>query len=277
MLEQILPLRSLEREKARSGWTRIASSSIMKKTTAEQEVSLFFHVICFITNFLAVKHALNPKFAWFTFQRYGGQLKYMSHWLLYGNTIYSLYALLVDIYNIFKGYTCKPKEEDDRPVLVRIRDQVFNKACFPFGVGHTLVFLCTTLVNNGFFVSLINRRKEELKSYYMLYLHVFPLIFCILEVAMVYHKPSKNPKKGMQVPVGLATLYLGWILWVAYFGAYWSYPFLRRASVAVRVLCLALLLVVAAASYCLGTKATHWFWGSVSNSETVCDTKDKKD
>ena len=237
----------------------------MKRTTAEQEVSLVFHVICLTTSVLAVRRSWDTKFAWFTFQRYGGQWKYMSHWLLYANALYTVYALIVDIYNIITGYTCRPMEKDERPLPVRIRDEIFNTICFPFGVGHTLIFAVLTKANTGFFVSLINRRKEDLTAYYMMYLHVFPLVFCFLETVMTYHKSNRNRKQSMKISVITSLAFIAWVLCVAYFGSYWSYPFLRRASVAVRILCFVLYPLITAGCYILGEKVTEKLWMSVAD------------
>ena len=247
----------------------------MKRTTAEQEVSLCYHIICLILNYFAVLHDQDSKFEWFTFQRYGGKWKFMSHFLLYAVTIYIIYSIAVDIINILTGNSGRPNE--DRPsdsLVVRIRDISFNDILQPFAVGHSLIFVFTSLLNNGFFVSVINRRKENLMSYYMMYFHLFPLIFSLCESVLVYHKPSN--KESVKIPVFLSLLYNFWILWIAYFGSYWSYPFLRRANTVVKILCLALLPVIIAGCHFLGTKLTHYFWG-VEAATAVVDEKKKTD
>ena len=245
----------------------------MKKTTAEQEVSLCFHIICLILNYFTVTHDLDSKFAWFTFQRYAGKWKYMSHLILYANTVYILYAIIVDVLNILGGYSGRPNEE--RPFFVRIRDIIFNEITFPFGIGHSVIFILTTLLNQGFFVSAINRRKEDLKSYHMMYLHVFPLIFCLLESALVYHKRSK--KEAFKAPLALALLYDAWILWVVYSGGYWSYPFLRRATNIVRMLCMILLPVIIIGCHSFGEKVTRYFWAVETLPETEVEREKKQD
>ena len=245
----------------------------MKKTTAEQEVSLCYHIICLVVNYFAILHDQNSKFDWFTFQRYGGRWKYMSHLLLYAVAIYTVYAVIVDIINIITGQTGRPGD-DKESMVVRIRDSAFNDVLQPFSLGHSFVFLFTSLLNHGFFVSVINRRKETLLSYHMMYLHMSPFIFSLLETALVYHKPSK--KGSFKVPLVLALLFNFWTLWVAYFGAYWSYPFLRRASTAVKVLCLALLPAVITGCHCLGTKVSNCVWGSDAVA-TEAGAKEKSD
>ena len=247
----------------------------MKKTTAEQEVSLCYHTICFVLNYFAIAHDQNMKFVWFTYERYGGKWKYMSHIILYASTIYVSYAIVVDIISILTGYSGRPTDEDE-PKVVQIRDRVFNNIISPFGIGHSLIFAFTTCLNHGFFVSVINRRKEDLKSYHMLFLHLFPLVFCILESALVYHKPSK--KGEVKIPLALALLFNGWTLWVAYFGSYWSYPFLRRANTLVRALCIVLLPIIIIGCHFLGGKMTKYFWElDTTAAETEVGEKKKKD
>ena len=246
----------------------------MEKTTAEQEVSLCYHIICLVLNYFAVLHDQNSKFDWFTFQRYGGKWKYMSHLLLYAVTFYIVYAIIVDIINIMTGQSGRPGDDDKESVAVHIRDSTFNDVLQPFCLGHSLLFVFTSLFNHGFFVSVINRRKETLLSYHMMYLHMFPFIFCLLESALVYHKPSK--KDSFKIPLILALLYNCWVLWVAYFGTYWSYPFLRRASTIVKVLCLALLPVIITGCHFMGTKVSNCVWGS-DEVAVVAGAKEKSD
>jgi len=245
----------------------------MKRTTAEQEVSICYHIICMVLTYFAILHDQDSKFDWFTYQRFGGKWKYMSHLLLYGSAAYIVYAIIVDVINILKGYSDRPG--DGKKTFVAIaRDSVFNDILLPFSLGHSLVFVFTSVVDHGLFISLINRRKENFLSYYMLFLHVFPLIFCLLESALVYHKSSH--KGAVKIPFGLAILYDIWLLMVAFFGSYWSYPFLRRASTFVKILCLALFPVIIAGCHFFGSKFRHWLWGlDVATAEIDGKQKDE--
>lgn len=237
----------------------------MKRTTAEQEVSLGLHLCYLVMNVLACNHARSYKFQWFTFNRYGGQFKHLSHMLLYFHTFYCAYAVVVDILSIFQGYTSKPADSEDeelkdsRPIFVQIRDELFNTVCFPIAFGHTLVYALATWLNNGYFVSMINRRKEELSAPFMLYIHVVPLFSVLLESMMVYRKYAKTTR-SLKVSMILATAFVGWLLWVAYFGSYWSYPFLRRSSALVRSACLVSYPIITGGCYLLGKKITQYIW-----------------
>ena len=247
-------------------------SSNMKRTTAEQEVSICYHIICMVLTYFAILHDQDSKFDWFTYQRFGGKWKYMSHLLLYAIAAYTVYAIIVDVINILEGHSDRPGD-DKKPFVAIARDSVFNEILLPFGLGHSFVYVFTSLIDNGLFISLINRRKETFLSYYMLFLHVFPLIFCLLESALVYHKPSH--KGAFKIPFGLAILYDIWMLVIAWFGSYWSYPFLRRASTFVKILCLALFPVIIAGCHFLGTKLNHYLWGmDVATAEIGGKQKD---
>ncbi len=195
---------------------------------------------------------------------FAGRWKYLSHWIMCFNLAYSAYAVIVDIYCIVTSYTCQPKEneeDDERPKVVVIRDDLFNCIGFPLGFLHTVLFAVLTSINTGYFVSLINQKKETLSSYMMIYLHVFPLVMCVIESVLVYHKFT-SCKKAIQKTLLASLVYLLWICWVAYFGSYWSYPFLRRAAAGVRALFLPLFPLLSTGCYFVGKKLTHYFWHS---------------
>eukprot|EP00794_Sanderia_malayensis_P004780 gene4780-5407_t len=237
---------------------------MMKKTTAEQEVSLTFHIVCLLVNFIALKQSFLRTSSWFTFQRHGGQWKYMSHLLMYLNMAYSIYAVAVDIYCIIFNYTCKPQkqdeeEADERPKPVKIRDHIFTLVCFPFGLAHGVAFMALTCIDSSLFVSMINRRTYPLTSMYMIYLHVWPLGYSLIESALVYHKYT-SCKKAHKIPAIIGTVYAVWLLWIAFFGSYWSYPFLRRAKVLFKLPILAAIPALAAGCYHVGKKLTGKLW-----------------
>ena len=82
---------------------------------------------------------------------------------------------------------------------------------------------------------------------------------------MTYHKSNRNRKQSMKISVITSLAFIAWVLCVAYFGSYWSYPFLRRASVAVRILCFVLYPLITAGCYILGEKVTEKLWMSVAD------------
>lgn len=182
---------------------------------------------------------------------FAGRWKYLTFWNMVLQLVYFSHCLLNDFY----GTSSLVKRE--RAYLQKLRDYLFGALAFPLALFVSITFWGLWAVDreiifpsalDAFFPSWLNH-----------ILHSSIAVFATLEMFLV---PKMYPSRGSGL-AGLATLMLGYLIWVffiAFHTNFWVYPVLAVLGWSHRLMFIASLMVFSSILYFSGEKLHFMIW-----------------
>lgn len=190
---------------------------------------------------------------------YGGRYKYLTVLNIFLSIFYFGYATLVDLKDLVvnKGKLQRKKKTDRSR---EIRDYIFLGVLFPVSLTVSILFWGIYAIEPDLMLPALKRKYMHPYGFYNQAIHTGPIVTSLLETLITFHMPSVSFVKGCIGWVLYAATYLMWIMWVAYRGNFWVYPFLRGMNIVQRVLFFACAFLFGSALHKIAVLLTCWWW-----------------
>ena len=191
-------------------------------------LSVILHLISFITYGYSLSwlfvHELPPKDK----NTIGGRLKFLTYWDLWIQFITFTIALICD----FISNPNNTRNKTKQPVIVSLRDTVFNSLALPIGTFVTISFWTLYAIDRELIFPV------GIEEWYPIWLnhttHTIILPIVLIDNYLVDHN-RRTQKNGLTLLLSVITVYGLWILYIGIARSHWVYPVLEVMNWSSRV------------------------------------------
>lgn len=222
---------------------------------ASEWYPLLFHYLCFLVHLIGVTYYLS-EIKLKSHESYGGRFKFLTFINMLLQFLYFNMAAVTGFHEFVK----KRKSE----VFGSICD--FTFACFVFPIGMTVSILFWSLYAADPHSCQTPEEAKFIPAWHNHYMHTFPFVSAIFELCFIKHNFPPR-KKGMMSVLGFGVVYTAWILWVAFAGEIWVYPFLEKMSSIFIAAFFAGALSFVSVLYLVGERVAIRRWGQEAATE----------
>ncbi|XP_014782995.1 androgen-induced gene 1 protein [Octopus bimaculoides] len=249
---------AIKRDRKVSHHTEQVTASPLSSSFTPSKISnlslyiCFFHLIAFILlAFGTYTDTFEIQYGWNT---YFGKFKYLTYWNIWIQTLYFVISLL---YDLMKWRSVNKYDQNKVRQLQIVIDHVHATIVFPVGIFVVITFwLIYHFDRELVFPSFLD---EIVPGWLNHILHTLPLVLLFLDKYLVPH--CYPPKlRGIGYTFCYTSIYVVWILFLAFAKGIWVYPILQILNNQQRFVFIALLWLFGISIYLVGDGFTCFMW-----------------
>ncbi|CAG7726711.1 unnamed protein product [Allacma fusca] len=199
--------------------------------------------------------------------KWPGKLKYLTFWNL--NMLFAFQVL--SLVNDILGSNVQDVKKQTK--LQRYRDFTYASLIFPVGFFVSLSFWGLYLFDRQLVYPDV--MDEFIPSLFNHAVHTGPAVSILVESFLI---PKIYPKRATSLltTVIFVTVYIFWILWVAFISDVWVYPILAVLKTPARILFIAGCAFIFAGMYLIGEKFHLLIWGTKGFTDSQSRSSKKR-
>ena len=195
----------------------------------------------------------------------GGEWKFLTFWNLWIQLIYFSIGLCNELYRSISTKSSR---------LQKLRDYLFSTVSFPLGVWVTTMFWSLYAVDrNLIFPKMMDKFYPP---WFCHMVHTTCMLSQLIEMKTSFHQYSTRIK-GMLASMSISLVYILVILYIAFVGNFWVYPFMRQLSGVGCTIFLSLSCVSSGLLYLGGELLNKMLWPAATKSNTTVRTESAAD
>ena len=232
-------------------------------------LSVILHLISFITYGYSLcwlfVHELTPRDK----GTIGGRLKFLTYWDLWIQFITFTIALICD----FISNPNNTRNKTKQPVIVGLRNTIFNSLALPIGVFVSISFWSLYAIDRELIFPV------GIEKWYPIWLnhttHTIILPIVLIENYLVDHN-RRNQKNGLTLLLAVIVTYGAWVLYLGIVTNHWVYPVLEVIGWPQRVAFIVGNLIIMNVFYLLGGLLYDMGWKSNSKASKAKESRKRQ-